>query len=172
MIKRGTAADQPITSPPNLVQTFVRHPIPSPEVNPLSVFHVYPAIVQVVNYLVWSTTQSSIFWLWYQGQSQAKSLAWVGFWPGLTLSQAKAKPKSRGFAGPARSSGECPHFALEMKTIQRKSSSWLKNPELLGAFPAGVGVGRRRVKSGRVCKEMCKIRDAIATGPVKSTVQI
>ncbi|KAJ7681379.1 hypothetical protein B0H17DRAFT_1138535 [Mycena rosella] len=63
VIKRGTAADQPITSPPNLVQTFVGHPIPSPEVNPLSVFHVHPAIVQVVNYLVWLTTQWAIVFI-------------------------------------------------------------------------------------------------------------
>ncbi|KAJ6467766.1 hypothetical protein C8R45DRAFT_1079150 [Mycena sanguinolenta] len=37
------------------------------------------------------------FWLWYQGQGQAKTLAWAGFQPGLAVSQARARPKSHGF---------------------------------------------------------------------------
>ncbi|KAJ6471260.1 hypothetical protein C8R47DRAFT_1297677 [Mycena vitilis] len=29
-----------------------------------------------------SGQKAMAFWLWYQGQSQAKTLAWHGFWPG------------------------------------------------------------------------------------------
>ncbi|KAJ6449952.1 hypothetical protein C8R45DRAFT_947069 [Mycena sanguinolenta] len=41
--------------------------------------------------------KATAFWLWYQGQGQAKTLAWAGFQPGLAVSQARARPKSRGF---------------------------------------------------------------------------
>jgi hypothetical protein len=44
-----------------------------------------------------SGQKAMAFWLWYQGESQAKILVWHGFWPGLAISQAKAKPKSQGF---------------------------------------------------------------------------
>jgi hypothetical protein len=48
-----------------------------------------------------SGQKAMAYWLWYQGQSQAKILAWHGFWPGLTISQAKAGPKGQGFWTPS-----------------------------------------------------------------------
>lgn len=44
-----------------------------------------------------SGQKAMAFWLWYQSQSQAKMLAWHGFWPGLNMFQARAGPESHGF---------------------------------------------------------------------------
>ncbi|KAJ6476660.1 hypothetical protein C8R47DRAFT_1198913 [Mycena vitilis] len=47
-----------------------------------------------------SGQKAMAFWLWYQGQSQARILACHGFWPGSDIYQAKAGPKSHGFWTP------------------------------------------------------------------------
>ncbi|KAJ7882748.1 hypothetical protein B0H14DRAFT_3753181 [Mycena olivaceomarginata] len=48
-----------------------------------------------------------LFWLCYQCQSQAKIMAWVGFWPGLRFARTKARihcqnPKLPGFEAKAK----------------------------------------------------------------------